>query len=120
MLVYVQAIEVFAEKVGTIRIVAKTADHCAVDNHGVENIHHVQVRQSMAYAEQLHRCAQYFRPFLSRYSACLFLIGDTEFSPEKTSKTKRGGKRRKKKRDRGRERTRERELMMVGRDKVLV
>ena len=48
LLVYVQAIEVFAEKVGTIKIVAKTADHCAVDNHGVENIHHVRVRQSIA------------------------------------------------------------------------
>jgi len=31
MLVYVQAIEVFAEKVGTIKIVAKIADHCAVE-----------------------------------------------------------------------------------------
>jgi len=40
-----------------------------------------------------------FRPFLSRYSACPFLVGETEFSPEKTLKTKRGGKRRKKKRE---------------------
>ena len=59
MLVYVQANEVFAEKVGTIKIVAKTA----VDNHGVENIHHVRVWQTIAYAEQLHRCAQYVSAF---------------------------------------------------------
>ena len=63
LLVYVQAIEVFAEKVGTIKIVAKTADHCAVENHGVENIHHVRVRQTIAYAEQLHCCAQYVSAF---------------------------------------------------------
>jgi len=63
MLVYVKTIEVFAEKVGTIKIVAKTADHCAVDNHGVENIHHVWVWQTIAYAEQLHRCAQYVSAF---------------------------------------------------------
>ena len=49
------------------------------------------------------------QPFLSRYSACHFLIGDTEFSPEKTSKTKRGGKGRKKKRERVKEGERERE-----------
>jgi len=108
MLVYMQAIEVFAEKVGTIKIVAKTADHCAVDNHGVENIHHVCVRQTIAYAEQLHRCAQYVSAFLSRYSACPILIGDTEFSPEKSSKTKRGGKRRKKKREQVKKGERER------------
>jgi len=63
MLVYVQAIEVFAEKVGTIKIVAKTADHCAVDSHGVESIHNVRVWQTIAYAEQLHRCAQYVSAF---------------------------------------------------------
>ena len=63
MLVYVQAIEVFAEKVGTIKIVAKTADHCAVGSHGAESIHHVQVRQTIAYAEQLFRCAQYVSAF---------------------------------------------------------
>jgi len=63
MLVYVQAIEVFAEKVGTIKIVAKIADHCAVENHGVEDIHHVRVRQTIAYAEQLYRCAQYIAAF---------------------------------------------------------
>jgi len=69
MLVYVQAIEVFAEKVGTIKIVAKTADHCAVDNHGVENIHHVRVQQSIAaYTEQLHHCAQYVSAFSSSFS----------------------------------------------------
>jgi len=63
-----------------------------------------------------------FRPFLSRYSACPFLIGDTKFSPEKTWKTKRGKTKKEKERkgEWGRERTRERELMMVGRDKVLV
>jgi len=63
MLVHVQAIEVFAEKFGTIQIVAKTADYCAVDNHGVENIHYVRVQQTIAYAEQLHRCAQYVSAF---------------------------------------------------------
>ena len=63
MLVYVQAIEVFAEKVGTIKIVAEKADHCPVDNHGVEHIHHVRVWQTIAYAEQLHHCAQYVSAF---------------------------------------------------------
>ena len=79
MLVYVQAIEVFAEKVGTIKIVAKTADHCAVDNHGVENIHHVRVRQSIAYAEQLHRCAQYFGLFFFVTVRVLFLLVTPSF-----------------------------------------
>jgi len=63
MLVYVQVIEVFAEKVRMIKIVVKTADHCVVDNHGVENIHHVRVRQTIAYAEQLNLCAQYVSAF---------------------------------------------------------
>jgi len=63
MLVYVQAIEVFAEKVGTIKIVAEKADHCPVDNHGVEHIHHVRVWQTIAYAEQPHHCAQYVSAF---------------------------------------------------------
>jgi len=64
-----------------------------------------------------------FLPFLSRYSSCPFLIGDTKFSPGKTSKSKGGGKGKKQKRERvkaGRERTRERELMIMGRDEVLV
>jgi len=63
MLVYVQVIEVFAEKVGTVKILARTAHHCVVENHGVENIHHVRVWQTIAYAEQLHCCTQYVSAF---------------------------------------------------------
>jgi len=51
MLMYVQPIEVFAEKVGTIKIFAKTGDYYAVDNHDVENFHHVRVQQTIAYAK---------------------------------------------------------------------
>jgi len=87
MLVYKQTIEVFAEKVGTIKIVAKTADHCVVDNHGVENIHHVRVR--LCRTTPLLRTICFGLFFLVTVRV---LIGHTEFSPEKTSKTKRGGK----------------------------
>jgi len=123
MLVYVQAIEVFAEKVGTIKIVAKTADHCAVDNHGVENIHHVRVRQTIAYAEQLHRCAQYVSAFSFSLQCVSFSYWWNQvFSWENLKDTERGKTKKEKERkgERGRERTREWELMMVGRDKVLV
>ena len=123
MLVYVQAIEVFAEKVGTIKIVAKTADHCAVDDHGVEKIRHVRVWQTIAYAEQLHHCAQYVSAFsFSLQCVSFFYWSHRVFSWENLEDKERGekekGKERKSKRVR--EGTRERKLMIMGRDKVLV
>jgi len=107
MLVYVLVIEVFAEKVGTIKIVAKTADHCAVDNYGVDNIHHVRVRQTTAYAEQLHRCARYVSAFSFSLQCVSFSCWwDRVFSWKNLKDKERGKKKKEKERngERGRER----------------